>query len=143
MQIASSAPPRYTSLESWVRASPPRTPRKRRSRAVPTYDYQCEACGHAFEKFQTMTARVLRKCPDCGASKLQRLIGPGAGFLFKGDGFYQTDYRSQSYKDGAKSSPDTKVPDGAASTDTPAKPDAAATSTDKKPSAAKKKADKD
>lgn len=67
---------------------------------MPTYDYECQACGHRFEKFQTMTARVLRKCPACQAAKLARLIGPGAGFLFKGDGFYITDYRSKSYQDG-------------------------------------------
>ena len=70
---------------------------------MPTYDYECQACGHAFEKFQSMTARVLRKCPECGERTLERLIGPGAGFLFKGDGFYITDYRSDSYKAGQKS----------------------------------------
>lgn len=69
---------------------------------MPTYDYECQACGHRFEKFQSMTARVLRKCPECQAPKLARLIGPGAGFLFKGDGFYITDYRSKSYQDGKK-----------------------------------------
>lgn len=67
---------------------------------MPTYDYECEACQHRFELFQSMTAKVKRKCPECGKLKLQRLIGPGAGFLFKGDGFYITDYRSDSYKAG-------------------------------------------
>ena len=70
---------------------------------MPTYAYECEACGHRFEKFQSMTARALRKCPECGAQKLQRLIGPGAGIIFKGSGFYETDYRSQSYKAGQSS----------------------------------------
>jgi putative FmdB family regulatory protein len=69
---------------------------------MPTYDYECQACGHRFDVFQSMTAKVLRKCPECGKQSLQRLIGPGAGFLFKGDGFYITDYRSNSYKEGKK-----------------------------------------
>ena len=65
---------------------------------MPTYAYECDSCGHEFEKFQSMTASVLRKCPECGERKLQRLIGPGAGVIFKGSGFYETDYRSDSYK---------------------------------------------
>lgn len=69
---------------------------------MPTYDYECQACGHAFELFQSMTAKVKRKCPKCGKLGLQRLIGPGAGFLFKGQGFYITDYRSDSYKSAEK-----------------------------------------
>ena len=69
---------------------------------MPTYAYECESCGHGFEKFQNMSASSLRKCPECGERKLQRLIGPGAGIIFKGSGFYETDYRSDSYKDGAK-----------------------------------------
>ena len=76
---------------------------------MPTYDYQCQACGHRFELFQSMTARVKRKCPECGKSALERLIGPGAGFLFKGDGFYITDYRSDSYKAGEKAAEDKPV----------------------------------
>ena len=67
---------------------------------MPTYDYECQSCGHGFEKFQSMTARVMRKCPECGERTLERLIGPGGGFLFKDDGFYTTDYRSKSFKDG-------------------------------------------
>ena len=77
---------------------------------MPTYDYQCQACGHHFELFQSMTAKVKRKCPECGKPKLERLIGPGAGFLFKGDGFYITDYRSDSYKAGEKAAKDTSKP---------------------------------
>ncbi len=65
---------------------------------MPTYDYRCEACGHEFEEFQSITAGALRKCPDCKKLKLKRLIGGGAGILFKGSGFYETDYRSESYK---------------------------------------------
>ena len=60
---------------------------------MPTYAYECSACGHRFEEFQTMSAAVLRKCPACKKSKLQRLIGAGAGVIFKGSGFYQTDYK--------------------------------------------------
>ncbi len=65
---------------------------------MPTYDYQCTACDHEFEHFQSISSPVMRKCPECGKSKLKRLIGPGAAVVFKGSGFYQTDYRSESYK---------------------------------------------
>ena len=70
---------------------------------MPTYDYRCDACGHEFEKFQSITAAALKKCPKCGKSKLRRLIGTGAGLIFKGSGFYITDYRDKSYTDKAKS----------------------------------------
>lgn len=69
---------------------------------MPTYDYVCDACEHAFEEFQSMTAKVLKKCPECGKLKLRRLIGTGAGVIFKGGGFYETDYRSDSYQKDAK-----------------------------------------
>jgi putative FmdB family regulatory protein len=69
---------------------------------MPTYDYICRACGHEFELFQQMTAPVLRKCPKCGKPRLERLIGTGAGVLFKGGGFYETDYRSDSYTKAAE-----------------------------------------
>jgi putative FmdB family regulatory protein len=65
---------------------------------MPTYAYDCGACGAQPEFFQGMTDPVKRKCPKCGKSKLVRRIGIGAGILFKGSGFYQTDYRSDSYK---------------------------------------------
>ncbi|MHB1156294.1 MAG: FmdB family zinc ribbon protein [Phycisphaerales bacterium] len=65
---------------------------------MPTYEYQCEACEHRMEEFQSMSAKPLRKCPECGKPKLKRLIGTGAGVIFKGSGFYQTDYRSDSYR---------------------------------------------
>ena len=65
---------------------------------MPTYDYVCGKCDHKFELFQTITAGHKRKCPECGALKLRRLIGSGAAIVFKGSGFYQTDYRSDSYK---------------------------------------------
>ena len=69
---------------------------------MPTYEYVCDACGHEFEEFQSMTAPVLKKCPKCAKLKLQRKIGTGAGIIFKGGGFYETDYRSDSYKEAAK-----------------------------------------
>lgn len=69
---------------------------------MPTYDYQCEACGHDFEKFQSITAKPVRACPKCGRRKVRRLIGTGGGVIFKGSGFHQTDYRSSSYREAAK-----------------------------------------
>ena len=65
---------------------------------MPTYDYVCDACGHEFELFQSITDSVKRKCPACKKPKLRRLIGTGAAIMFKGSGFYKTDYRSESYK---------------------------------------------
>jgi putative FmdB family regulatory protein len=69
---------------------------------MPTYEYKCTNCEHLFEKFQSITAPVLKKCPKCGKNTLKRLIGTGAGIIFKGSGFYQTDYRSDSYTQSAK-----------------------------------------
>ena len=73
---------------------------------MPTYDYQCDACGHEFELFQSINDPIKRKCPDCGKQKLRRLFGSGAAIVFKGSGFYQTDYRSESYKKSAKAEKD-------------------------------------
>ena len=70
---------------------------------MPTYDYECEICGGKFEKFQSITAPAIRKCPSCGKLAVRRLIGTGAGVIFKGSGFYQTDYRSESYRKAAAS----------------------------------------
>ena len=69
---------------------------------MPTYEYQCAACGHRFEKFQAITARPVRTCPACKKQKVRRLLGTGAAVLFKGSGFYATDYRSRHYKEAAK-----------------------------------------
>ena len=69
---------------------------------MPTYEYECEKCGHRLEAFQSIKARRLRKCPECKQSALKRLISAGAAVIFKGSGFYQTDYRSESYKKGAE-----------------------------------------
>jgi len=68
---------------------------------MPTYDYVCEGCEHAFELFQSIKEDAKKKCPECGKQKLRRLIGPGAAIVFKGSGFYKTDYRSDSYKKAA------------------------------------------
>ena len=68
---------------------------------MPTYEYECDACGHAFEKFQSITAAPIKKCPICGKRRVRRLIGCGAGIIFKGSGFYQTDYRSDGYQKSA------------------------------------------
>ncbi len=68
---------------------------------MPTYDYVCNACGHKFELFQSINAPVVKKCPECGKLKLRRLFGTGAAVVFKGSGFYQTDYRSDAYKKAA------------------------------------------
>ena len=68
---------------------------------MPTYDYVCDGCGHAFELFQSITDKVKRTCPECKKRKLRRLSGTGAAIMFKGSSFCQTDYRSDSYKKGA------------------------------------------
>jgi len=68
---------------------------------MPTYDYVCDACDHQFELFQSIKSDPLKQCPECGKKKLRRLIGPGAAIVFKGSGFYTTDYRSESYKKAA------------------------------------------
>ena len=69
---------------------------------MPTYDYICDACGHEFEAFESIKADPQKTCPACAADQLRRKLGPGAAILFKGSGFYQTDYRSESYKQAAK-----------------------------------------
>ncbi|HEV3236716.1 MAG TPA: zinc ribbon domain-containing protein [Gemmataceae bacterium] len=77
---------------------------------MPTYEYHCEGCEHDFEEFQSIMDKPLKKCPKCGKRKLRRLFGTGAAFLFKGQGFYQTDYRSESYKAGAKAETEASKP---------------------------------
>ena len=78
---------------------------------MPTYDYRCRECGEVFEVFQSITASPLRKadCESCGQkTTVQRLIGTGGAVIFKGSGFYQTDYRSEGYKNAAKAEKETK-----------------------------------
>ncbi len=89
---------------------------------MPTYEYACQQCGHQFEQFQSITAKPLKKCPECGKNSLQRLLGTGAGIIFKGSGFYATDYRSESYQQGRKaeeSGSGGKSKEGAQTTETP------------------------
>ena len=69
---------------------------------MPTYEYKCDACGIEFERFQPITAAAIKRCPECGKAKVRRLISTGAGLIFKGSGFYITDYRDKSYSDKAK-----------------------------------------
>ncbi len=77
---------------------------------MPTYDYECDACGHGFELFQGINDAVKKKCPECGKRKLRRLFGTGAAIVFKGSGFYETDYRSESYKKGEKAAKEATKP---------------------------------
>jgi putative FmdB family regulatory protein len=85
---------------------------------MPTYEYKCDACGHLFEELQSIKAKALRKCPACGKQKLVRLIGAGAGIIFKGSGFYQTDYRSESYSKASKEGKAQETPAKAEKTET-------------------------
>jgi len=88
---------------------------------MPTYDYQCDACDHTFELFQSISEPVKKKCPECGRMKLRRLFGTGAALLFKGSGFYQTDYRSDSYKKAAEADKSTSSGKDSGSKDAAAK----------------------
>jgi putative FmdB family regulatory protein len=114
---------------------------------MPTYEYHCDACGNDFEQFQSIMAAPIKKCPKCGKNKVRRLISAGAGVIFKGSGFYTTDYRSEGYEKAAKaesgdgtSNGETKSdnkPDDAKPAD--AKPAAADTKTESKPAATESK----
>ena len=100
---------------------------------MPTYEYVCDACGHAFEKFHSIMAAPIKKCPVCGKNKVRRLIGTGAGLIFKGSGFYITDYRDQGYKD--KATADASASKGETKSDTKPETTAAASNGDAKPAA--------
>jgi putative FmdB family regulatory protein len=84
---------------------------------VLTYEYRCKSCKHTFERLQPITAKPIRRCPKCGKA-VERLIGTGAGIIFKGSGFYCTDYRSEAYKQKAKgdAAPAASDSDGASKT---------------------------
>jgi putative FmdB family regulatory protein len=102
---------------------------------MPTYDYRCDACEHEFEEFQSIKDDPLKDCPECGKPKLRRLLGTGAAIVFKGSGFYQTDYRSDSYKKRAaedkpaSSSEGGKSDSGPSSKKTESKPESSAAKT--------------
>jgi len=95
---------------------------------MPTYEYYCDACEHEFEEFQYFSEDPLTKCPSCKKKKLRRLFGTGASIIFKGSGFYETDYRSESYKAGAKAEQEAQKP---ASDGEPAKGESANGTSDK------------
>jgi putative FmdB family regulatory protein len=97
---------------------------------MPTYEYVCHHCGHEFELFQQMSAPVRKKCPECARPKLKRLIGAGAGVIFKGSGFYETDYRTESYRKAADA--ETKAASGSSG-------DNSKSGSDSKPGASKSK----
>lgn len=104
---------------------------------MPTYEYHCDACQHDFEAFQSMSAAPIKKCPKCGKNKVKRLIGAGAGLIFKGSGFYITDYRDSGYQEKAKADSGQS-----SSSDSKGSGDAAASSTESKPAAEAKPAAK-
>jgi putative FmdB family regulatory protein len=116
---------------------------------MPTYDYRCNACGHTFDELQSFSDPPLTKCPECKKNKLERLFGGGGAIIFKGNGFYETDYRRAGENGNGKAdgeaakteSKDTKTETPAASTDsTPAKTEAKAeTKSEPKGGGAKKK----
>lgn len=89
---------------------------------MPTYEYECRKCGHTFERFQRISEKPTQRCPKC-RGVVRRLMGTGAGLIFKGSGFYITDYRSDGYKKSAKA--DTAPASAPSTTSTPAKPAAA------------------
>jgi putative FmdB family regulatory protein len=102
---------------------------------MPTYDYECDACGHEFELFQGINDPLQRKCPKCGKLKLRRLFGTGAAVVFKGSGFYTTDYRSDSYKKAAES--DKPASDSKGDTKSDAKTESKSSDTKKSTDASK------
>ena len=100
---------------------------------MPTYSYQCAACGHEFDRFQQITEKPVKVCPSCSRRKVRRLISGGAGIIFKGSGFYQTDYRSEEYKSRAKADSDKSPASGKSDTsskDSTSKKASAATAKD-------------
>jgi putative FmdB family regulatory protein len=103
---------------------------------MPTYDYSCDACDHEFEVFESITAEPQKKCPKCKKKKLRRLFGAGGGLIFKGSGFYQTDYRGESYKKAAEA--DKPKSDTATSSSSDSSSPKSESKTDTKPAAAPK-----
>jgi len=102
---------------------------------MPTYDYECDACGHEWELFQRIVEDAVKKCPECKKKKARRLFGTGAAIMFKGSGFYETDYRSDSYKKGAAAAKDKGKKDSGSSD--------SKSSSDSKPKSSKSKKSSD
>ena len=102
---------------------------------MPTYEYRCNACDNKWEEFQSIKAEPTKKCPKCKKAKAERIISAGGGIIFKGSGFYQTDYRSESYKKGAEAAKK------ASDTSPPASSDAVKTETKSPPTPKKESAD--
>jgi putative FmdB family regulatory protein len=100
---------------------------------MPTYDYECKACHHRWELFQSIKAEPEKKCPKCGKRQAQRVIGPGAGIIFKGSGFYQTDYRSSDYKKAAEA--DKKASEGSSAKSNGEKSDSGSSNSESKSTA--------
>ncbi len=99
---------------------------------MPTYDYTCDACRHQFEEIQPITAPPLTDCPSCGQPRLRRLFGGGGGIIFKGSGFYETDYRRKEWKTSndhgpARPAGDAPTADNAAASGNPASDSSART----------------
>jgi putative FmdB family regulatory protein len=92
---------------------------------MPTYEYECKACGHTFEEWQSITADPIKKCPQCGKKKVERLFGTGGAIIFKGSGFYITDYRSDGYKKAAKAESDSSSSAGKSDSDSGGKSESA------------------
>jgi putative FmdB family regulatory protein len=98
---------------------------------MPTYEYACQKCGHQFEQFQSMRDEPLKKCPQCKKAGLKRLVGGGAGLIFKGTGFYITDYKAKSGgKEGGDKKPAETKSTGSDSKSTPASATAAKSTSD-------------
>lgn len=99
---------------------------------MPTYDYTCQECGHEMEAFHAMSAPPLTDCPACGKPALKKQIGAGAGLLFKGSGFYQTDYRSDSYAKAAKAEKGSGTSESGSKTETKSESKTGTASAEKK-----------
>lgn len=112
---------------------------------MPTYEYVCDAYQNEFDELQSFSDPPLTKCPKCGKKKLRRLFGTGAAVLFKGSGFYETDYRSESYKSGEKAEKESTKPAETAKseTDKTTAPADTSTKTEKAVKPAKKSTGKD
>jgi putative FmdB family regulatory protein len=103
---------------------------------MPTYEYVCDACEHGFDEFQSYSEEPLTKCPKCKKKKLRRLFGTGASIIFKGSGFYETDYRSESYKSAEKAEADAAKPKEESKSESKSE-SKAETKSESKPAAAK------